>query len=180
MDSCLRRNDGVGMALVLRAGLKPAPTGWRTRGYFRRNDGWWWHTGYFQRNPPWRLSPTPSTMKMGRPVRPSRQMAGDWIPAPYRGTGQALRRNDGVRMALVLRGGFETRPYEYGRSGPIFVGMTDGGGGTMVIFSSNWPCRLPPTPSTMKMGRPVRPRTADGRGLDSGPVSGYGAGSPPE
>ena len=38
-------------------------------------------------------------------------MAGDWIPAPYRGTGQALRRNDGVRMALVLRGGFETRPY---------------------------------------------------------------------
>ena len=59
-------------------------------------------------------------MRAGTPAVPG------WIPAPYRGTGQALRGNDGEgALQAIFRGGLDG--YELGslKSGSVVCGATE-------------------------------------------------------
>ena len=82
--------------------------------YFRRCDGW--VEGVGEGRTPISIFPPDG----GRgPKRMGEQERRGWVPAPYRGTGQAFRGNDGwgaapggfLRRGRGEEGGFQTRPY---------------------------------------------------------------------
>ena len=118
-----------------RATTRVAPTTWIVGGLFSVGIA---HVG---------VSPTPPIMKMGLASSSSRGRC--------RGLDSGLRRNDGVGVAGVLKGGFETRPYECRLVGGYFLRKRS--------------CRLPPARRNMKMVGVIResPLREVGQGLFS-------------